>query len=88
MFDSVSYIYILYYSYPAIIMWLCIIAFALILHPFTYLICTKKQSNIYLFLRMDGHMTACLVTFLWEWYFFVFVCLTFIADSWCIYNNK
>ena len=35
-------------------MWLCIIAFALILHPFTYLICTKKQSNIYLFLRI-GH---------------------------------
>ena len=45
MFDSVSYIYILYYSYLAIIMWLCVIAFALILS----LIFIKKKNLIFIY---------------------------------------
>ena len=63
MFDSVPYIYVLYLSYPVIIMWICVIAFALILHPFTFL--HQKHSNIYLFFRIDDQMTASyyLVTF-------------------------
>ena len=40
-------------------MWPCIIAFALILHPFTYL--HQKRSYVYLIFRIDGHMTPCYV---------------------------
>ena len=81
MFDSVSYIYILYYSYPDIIMWLIMAIHTKIvgmydiparnglidsIHPSSFhLFAPKKQSNMYLFFRIDGHMTALyyLVTF-------------------------